>query len=93
MDSAQKPLENLTETVADACFSHLVQNPEDLQRFMAEAGYTPETIGDAVGTHALTIGMIEYFVRSEPLLLAMCANAGFRPEQIVAVWRRLSPEA
>ena len=93
MDSAEKPLENLTETVADACFSHLVQHPEDLQRFMGETGYTPETIGKAVGTSAFAAGMIEFFVRSEPLLLVLCANAGFRPEQIVAVWRRLNPEA
>ena len=93
MNSAEKPLESLTEAIADACFSYLVQNPEDLQRFMAEAGYTPDTIGKAVGTRDLNLGMIEFFVRSEPLLLALCANAGWKPEQIASVWQRLNPEA
>ena len=87
------PLENQIEAIADACFAHLVQNPEDLQRFMAEAGYTPESIAEAVGSRGLAVGMIEFFVRSEPLLLVLCANAGWRPEQIVAAWHRLNPEA
>lgn len=90
MHDAEKALENEIETIGDACFSHLVQHPEDLQRFMDEAGYTPESIGKAVGTKDLALGMIEHFVRSEPLLLAVSANAGLRPERIVAVWQKLN---
>ena len=58
---AEMPLENQIEAIADACFAHLVQNPEDLQRFMAEAGYTPESIAAAVGSRGLAMGMIEFF--------------------------------
>lgn len=93
MHEAQKALENELEAVSDACFSHLVQHPEDLQRFMAETGYDSDSIGKAVGTRALALGMIEYVVRSEPLLLAVCANAGLAPERITTLWQRLNPEA
>ena len=92
MSRAEMPLENQIEAIADACFAYLVQHPEDLQRFMTETGYTPESISGAVGSRGLAMGMIEFFVRSEPLLLAMSANAGWRPEQIVAAWHRLNPE-
>ncbi|MBU1175578.1 MAG: DUF3572 family protein [Alphaproteobacteria bacterium] len=90
MRAEEKALESETEAIAEACFSHLVQNPEDLQRFMAESGYTPQSIEKALGTPGLGMGMIEYFVRSEPLLLAMCANAGLRPERVTKVWQRLN---
>ena len=90
MHSVEKPLENEFESAADACFAHLVQNPEDLQRFMTETGYAPDTIGAAVGTRALNLAMLEYVVRSEPLLLAICANAGLSPERVTRLWQRLS---
>ncbi len=93
MHASNTALEAELEAVADACFSHLVQNPEDLQHFMAETGYGPDTIGQAVGTRGLNLGMIEYFVRSEPLLLALSANAGFAPERVVRLWQRLNPES
>ena len=93
MIEAEKALEDEIDAIANACFSHLVQHPEELQRFMAEAGYTPESIQKAIGTEDLAAGMVEYFVRSEPQLLMLCANAGIKPERIVAVWRKLNPEA
>ncbi len=93
MRNAEKALENEIAGVAEACFSHLVQNPAELQRFMTETGYTAETIGEAVGSRALAVGMIEYFVRSEPLLLALSANAGLDPGRVATLWRRLNPES
>ena len=93
MREAEKAWENELEAVSEACFSYLVQHPQDLQRFMAETGYDPDSIGKAVGTRALALGMLDYFVRTEPLLLAMCANAGLEPERITTLWQRLNPEA
>jgi hypothetical protein len=92
MHAPEKALESEIEAVADACFTHLVQNPQDLQRFMAETGYAPDTIGKAVGTHGFNLAMIEFVMRSEPLLLAISANAGLTPERIAGLWRRLNPE-
>jgi hypothetical protein len=93
MRDAEKALENEIDAVADACFSHLVQHPEDLQRFMAESGYTSRTIEKALGSRDLARGMIEYVMRSESLLLAVAANAGLRPEHIAAVWQKLNPHS
>ncbi len=87
------PVDNEIAEFADACFSYLVQNPQELQRFMAETGYTPETIGKAVGTRSLNLGMIEFVMRSESLLLAISANTGLKPERAMRLWQRLNPEA
>jgi hypothetical protein len=93
MRDAEKALENEIDAISEACFSFLVQHPEDLQRFMIAAGYDAQTIAKAVGSRSLALGMIEYFVRSEPLLLALTANAGIRPERFEAVWQKLNREA
>ena len=90
MYGAEKALETETEAISEACFAYLVQHPEDLQHFMTEVGYSPAAIEKALGSRDLAMGMIDYFVRSEPLLLAMCANAGFTPERVVSIWQRLN---
>ncbi len=91
MRNADVALDNEIETVSDACFSHLVQHPEDLQRFMAETGYGPETISGALGTRALALAMIEHVTKSESLLLTISANAGIAPERVTALWHKLNP--
>lgn len=91
MPIADAALETELETVSDACFAHLVQHPEDLQRFMAETGYGSETISRALGTRAFALAMIEHVTRSEPLLLTISANAGIAPERFAALWHKLNP--
>ena len=93
MHDAEKDLDAAAESIADACFAYLVQHPEDLQQFMISCGYSTDSIEKALGTSALNSAMIEYFVQSEPLLLALAANSGLRPERIVAVWRSGNPDS
>lgn len=76
--------------IADACFAYLVQDPEELARFMAHAGYDPATLTGAVGSVSLAHGMIDYFATSQPALLALCANASIPPQRFTRVWEKLN---
>ncbi|GGA51989.1 DUF3572 family protein [Pelagibacterium lentulum] len=77
-------------TVAEQCLSWLVSDVEELERFMLMAGYTPQTLREALGSSAFEAGLVDYFGRNEPLLLAMCANAGMPVERVMRVWHRMN---
>jgi hypothetical protein len=74
--------------LADACLSFLAEHPEELMAFMQFAGLDPEALRRSVGTPDLQHGLIDYFAANEPILLALCANAGITPEQFMQVWHR-----
>ena len=78
-------------SLADACLGYLAENPEELLAFMQYAGLDPAALRGSVGTPALQRGLIDYFASNEPILLALCANAGTSPEQFMRVWHRLNP--
>jgi hypothetical protein len=77
--------------LAGMCLDHLVADPELLGRFMVEAGYDPGTLRQALGSDGLRSGLIDYFARNEPIMLAVCDTNGIRPEAFMAVWHRLNP--
>jgi len=83
-DSANPRVSDL----ADACLTFLAEHPEELMAFMQVAGLDPDALRDAVGTPDLQHGLIDYFAANEPILLALCANAGITPEQFMQVWHR-----
>lgn len=76
--------------IAEHCLNWLVSNIEELERFMLMAGYTPQSLRDAVGTPAFAAGLVDYFGRNESLLLAMCANAGMPVERVMRAWRLMN---
>jgi len=80
------------DAISDACFSYLVNDVEELQRFMAITGHDADSLRRAVGTRELTLGMLDYFAGNEAALMAMCANAGFRAEAVMRVWHRLNAD-
>lgn len=84
-------IETSAASLADACLGYLAENPEELLAFMQYAGLDPAALRGSVGTPALQHGLIDYFASNEPILLALCANAGFLPEQFMRVWHRLNP--
>ena len=79
------------EAIGDACFSYLVGNPEELQRFMAISGYDSDSIRQAIGSDSLVHGMMEYFAANEPALLALCANSGLSASRFMRAWHKLNP--
>lgn len=76
--------------IADACLTWLASDVGELERFMTLAGYSPEALRQAVGTPGLSHGLIDYFGRNEPLLLAMCANQGLDVNRVMRLWNRLN---
>ncbi|MCD7061176.1 DUF3572 family protein [Pelagibacterium xiamenense] len=79
--------------IADACLTWLAADVTELERFMSLAGYSPQSLRDAVGTVGLEHGLVDYFARNEPLLLAMCANANMPVERVMRAWHRLNPQS
>ena len=76
--------------LADACLGFLSENPEELLNFMQQAGLDPQSLRAALGTQRMQHGLIDYFASNEPILLALCANAGFAPEAFMRVWHRIN---
>lgn len=74
--------------LADACFTYLIGDPEELSRFMSHAGFDGDALREAVGSEALSLGMFDYFAQNESALLAMCANAGLTAERFMRTWHR-----
>ncbi len=86
-----KSIELTPKSLGDLCLHHLAENPDQLAEFMGVTGYSPDAIRSSVGTAGLARGLIDYFASNEPLLLALCANAGFRPDDFMRVWAKLNP--
>ena len=85
-----KPQRPDLETLADLCLSHLAEDPELLGAFMVETGYDPPALRKALGTNGLRAGLVDYFARNEPMMLALCTKQNLRPENFMAVWHKLN---
>ncbi|WP_196258533.1 DUF3572 family protein [Pelagibacterium limicola] len=79
--------------ISDACLTWLAGDVAELERFMSLAGYSPQTLRQALGTTGLAQGLIDHFGRNEPLLLAMCANTGLDVNRVMRLWNRLNAHA
>jgi hypothetical protein len=90
LDIAPKTRPNVLQ-LGELCLGHLAEDPEQLERFIAVAGYDPPGLRAALGTEALAHGLIDYFAANESLMLAFCANNAMRPEAFMRVWHTLNP--
>lgn len=79
--------------VGDACLSWLAADVEELERFMALAGYSPQRLRESVGTRALAEGLVDHFGRNEAQLLAMCANSGIEVSRVMRLWHGLNAQS
>jgi hypothetical protein len=79
------------EMLGELCLGQLAEDPAQLAEFMGFAGYDPTALRRAIGSRQLAGGLIDYFASNEPLMLTLCANNGFRPEDFMRVWHRLNP--
>jgi hypothetical protein len=84
-------LDREVTALADLCLGYLAENPEELARFMDIAGYDPASLRGAVGSRQFAHGLIDYFAANETILLALCANAGIKPESFMRTWHKLNP--
>jgi len=79
------------EELADICLNHLAQDPEQLADFMSIAGLSADRLRAAVGTRSFALGLLDYVVQSEALLLAICQSSSLKPETIMRVWAKHNP--
>ena len=86
-----KPVELTPSALGAMCLGYLAENPAQLAEFMGLTGYSPNGLRKVAGTPELDAGLIDYFAQNEALLLALCANSNFRPDDFMRVWARLNP--
>lgn len=85
-----KPERPTLSALADLCLNHLAEDPELLGQFMIEAGYDPSGLREALGTPGFHAGLIDYFARNEPIMLALCTANAVRPDDFMAIWAKLN---
>ena len=90
------PLARVTRLTAlelgQLCLDHLVDDPNELMRFMSVSGYSPDGLREAIKSPALSRGLIEYVAAYEPLMIAICTKVSVRPEDFMRVYYKLNPE-
>jgi hypothetical protein len=86
-----KSIELTSQALGEMCLGYLAENPSQLAEFMGLTGYSPAALRKVAGTPELDSGLIDYFAQNEALLLALCANNNFRPDDFMRVWARLNP--
>ena len=77
---------DLKSKMAESALTHLISDPDELMRFMQLSGYSPDLLRRSLDSPEFQSAVIGYFAQSEPLLLAMCANSGFTPQDFMRVW-------
>ena len=88
---ALKALQPTLEELADICLNHLAQDPEQLADFMGIAGFSLDGLRKAIGTRSFALGLLDYVVQNEPLLLAIGQQNALAPETIMRVWAKHNP--
>lgn len=78
--------------LAELSLHHLAQNPEQLADFMGQTGLSPDALRGAVGSSNLAMGLLDYVVHNEALLLAICAESRLQPDTVTRVWAKLNPD-
>jgi hypothetical protein len=79
------------QELSDLCLNHLAQNPEQLADFMGIAGISPDGLRKALGTKSFALGLLDYVVQNEPLLLQISQAIPVKPETIMRVWAKHNP--
>lgn len=70
------------EAVAADALGYLAHDMEHLGRFLALAGIGPADLRDAASEPGFLIGVLEFYMGHEALLLAFCEARGLRPTTI-----------
>ena len=75
-------LSTFAEEAAIAALGYLAEDSERLERFLALSGLGPENLRAAAAAPGFLLGVLEYIVTDEKLLLALATRQAWRPEDI-----------
>ena len=78
------------ENLAGPCFDYLIEDVEELQRFMLFAGYDPASLKNALGSQEFWRALTDYFAQSESALVAMCSARDLSPGKFMSRWHRIN---
>jgi hypothetical protein len=81
------------EAVAIAILGFLGRNPDHLGRFLAETGIGPGQLRDMVGEPGFLVGLLEFVLADESLLLAFAESEKVRPTAIALARHELAGRA
>ncbi len=72
------------EAIAISALEHLAGDGEALGRFLALSGIGPSDLRLAAAEPGFLVGVLEFYMEDESLLLSFAANAALRPTMIAA---------
>ena len=96
MKNGSTPPWRRTAPKADADFiaiqalTFIAADPDLAERFLALSGIGPGDLRHAATDPSFLMGVMDYVVGDEPLLLRLAAEAGVPPEAVVAAHERMA---
>ena len=76
--------------LAIQALAFIAGDPEHASRFLALSGIAAGDLRRAAGDPGFLLGVMDYLVGDEPLLLSFAAQAGLGPEAVVGAHDRMS---
>jgi hypothetical protein len=82
--------EDWAEAVALQVLSYLIGDAQQISRFLALTGSSPEDLRGIADSRELQAATLEYLLSDEGLLLAFCQDANIDPAMIAPAYQLLS---
>ena len=80
------------EKLAIDALSFIAAEPGVLAQFAAATGHTPATIRAEIASPDFLVGILDFLMSDESLLLVFASHLGFAPPEIVAARQALAPD-
>ena len=72
------------EGLAVAALEFLASEPDRLSRFLGISGLGPQNLREAAADPRFLVGVLDYVISDEPLLIGLAAAREIPPQRIVA---------
>jgi len=72
------------EGLAVAALEFLASEPDRLSRFLGISGLGPQNLREAAADPRFLVGVLDYIIADEPLLIGLAAAREIPPQRIVA---------
>ena len=86
-----KPARVDPEQIAIQALSYLAIDQDRLLRFLQQTGIEPSAIRQSAEMPGFLLGVLDYIVGHEWLVLGLAEHAGVRPEAVLEARERLAP--
>lgn len=78
-------------SIAISGLQYIAGDEEQISRFIALTGITPDEMREAAGSKSFMIAVLEFFMGDEPTLLAFAASQNMDPADVQRALYSLSP--